>query len=261
MDEMLVRALLAGVGVALATGPLGVFMVWRRMAYFGDTLSHSALLGVTLGVLSGWSVSGAVLLVCLGVALIISWLRTRPNLPTDTALGILSHGSLALGLVTIALAGGVGVDLMGYLFGDVLAAGWEDLAWIYAGAAVVLATVGGIWRPLLNLTVHEELARVDGVAAGWVSTLYMLLVAITVAVAMKLVGALLITAMLVIPAAAARPFAHSPGRMALLATAAGIVSVTLGLAASLWWDTPSGPSIVLAACLLFLAGLPMRGHA
>lgn len=254
-EAFMVRALLAGIGIALATGPLGVFVVWRRMAYFGDALAHAALLGVALGLLTGIGVNPGILVVCIGVAWLIARLQARPALATDTALGIVSHAALALGLAVLTLLDGVRLDLMAYLFGDVLASSWADVAWIYGGGAAALATLFVLWRPLLNITIDEGLALVDGVAVARTRFLFMLLVAVTVANAFKIVGALLVTALLIIPAAAARPLARTPRAMAAIATGFGAASVVMGLMASYYWDIPSGPAIVLAATLFFAATL------
>ncbi len=254
MDDFLTRALLGGFGVALAAGPLGTFIVWRRMAYFGDTLAHSGLLGVVLGTVLRVNPQLGVAATCLLVALALVLLQRRRGLATDTLLGILAHTTLSLGLVTLAFLETVRVDLVGYLFGDILAINASDLCWIWGGGLLALGALAGLWRPLLAITVHEELARVEGVAVFPVRLAFMLLVAIVIAVAMKVVGILLITSLLIIPAAAARRFAHSPESMAALASLFGGVAVGLGLWASLRWDTPAGPSVVVAATTLFVLG-------
>ncbi len=264
MDEFLIRAGLAGLGVALAAGPLGCFVVWRRMAYFGDSLAHSALLGVALGFALGTNLNLTILIVCLGFALLLVLLQSKGTLATDTALGILSHSALALGIVTIAMLQWLRVDLMGYLFGDILSVGWRDVAWIYAGAAICLIGLAWIWRDLLRATIHEDLALAEGVACVPLRLIFMMLIAVTVAIAMQVVGILLITALLIIPPASARPFARSPEQMASLAALIGVLSVIGGLSASLLWDSPSGPSIVLVATALFtvsLVGSTMRSSA
>ncbi|MBF0213181.1 MAG: metal ABC transporter permease [Magnetococcales bacterium] len=251
MDEFMVRALLSGIGIALAAGPLGVFVVWRRMAYFGDALSHASLLGVAVGLISGWSMNLAIAGVCITVALLVTWLHARSDVPPDAALGIFSQGALALGLIAAALADGVRVDLMAYLFGDVLAAGWEDVAWIWSGVVVVGVVMRRYWNDWINATVHEGLASLDGVPVAKMRLLFMLLTALVTAAAIKVVGALLITALLVIPPAAARPFSSTPEGMAVGAVLIGTISAPLGLLASYHWDLPSGPAIVLVACLFF----------
>ena len=259
LDDFFTRALLGGVGIALAAGPLGCFVVWRRMAYFGDSLAHGALLGVALGVVLGINLNVGVAITCAGLALLLLALQFQRRLATDTLLGILSHGSLALGLIAISFAGALRLDLMAYLFGDVLAVSTRDLFWIYLGAFVVLGATAVIWRPLLALTVHEELARAEGVRVLLVRTIFMILIALTVAIAMKVVGVLLIVSLLVIPAATARRFATTPEQMALFAVLAGCAAVFGGLFASLGWDTPSGPSIVVAALVLFVLSLAAGG--
>ena len=245
------RALLAGLGVAVVAGPLGAFVVWRRMAYFGDTLSHSALLGVALGFLLGVNLNLAVVVLCLALSLLLVALQQQRLLAGDTLLGILSHSTLSLGLVALAFLETVRIDLMAYLFGDILAVSASDLAWIYGGGALVLAAMLALWRPLLAVTVHEELAQVDGVNVPATQLAFMLLVALVIAVAMKVVGILLITSLLILPAAAARRFARTPEAMAALAALAGAGAVLGGIGGSLRWDLPTGPSIVLAASLIF----------
>jgi zinc transport system permease protein len=254
-DTFLWRALAAGIGVALVAGPLGSFVVWRRMAYFGDTLAHSALLGVALGFLLGIDLQIGIVATCVALAVLLVGLQRQQTLGTDTLLGILSHSALSIGLVAVAFLHGLRVDLMGYLFGDILAVGPMDLLWIYGGAVAALGILAAIWRPLLAMTVHEELARAEGVPVARVRLAFMLVMAVTVAIAMKVVGVLLITALLIIPAATARRFARTPEQMAALAILVGCLAVIGGLGASLFLDTPSGPSVVVCAAALFALSL------
>lgn len=255
LDDFLFRALLAGVGLALVAGPLGCFVVWRRMAYFGDSLAHTALLGVALGLLLGLNPILGVVATSVSLAVLVVALQQQRRLAIDTILGILAHSGLALGLVALGFMQHVRVDLLGYLFGDVLAVTTTDLVLIYAGGACVLGVLAAIWRPLLFATVHEELARAEGVPVLLVRLALMLLLAMTIAAAMKIVGIMLITSMLIIPAATARRFARTPESMAVLAAASGTLAVVTGLCGSFRFDTPSGPSIVVAALALFAAGL------
>ena len=260
MPDFLLNALLAGLALALVAGPLGSFVVWRRMAYFGDTLAHAALLGVALGFLLDLSPTLAVTVGCVLLALLLVALQQRQPLASDTLLGILAHSTLSLGLVTVSLLDEVRVDLMAYLFGDLLAVGPGDLLWIVAGSALVLALLAWLWRPLLAITVHEELARVEGLPVAAIRLALMLLIAIVIAVAMKIVGVLLITSLLIIPAAAAQRHARTPEQMAGGASALGLLAVCAGLALSWYQDTPAGPSIVVSAaglCLLSFL-LPRR---
>lgn len=259
-DDFLIRALLGGVGVALVAGPFGSFVVWRRLAYFGDTLAHSALLGVALGFLLQINLTLGILIVCQLLAVLLYFGQQQKQIASDTLLGILSHGALSLGLVSLAFMEDVRVDLVAYLFGDILAIGTTDLGWIFLGGGFALAGLLWLWKPLLAITVHEDLARVDGLPVDRINWTFLALIALTVAVMMKVVGLLLVTSLLIIPAATARRFASSPETMALMASSIGCVAVGGGLYGSFLWDTPAGPSIVVAACILFLISLlvPMR---
>ncbi|HYD64235.1 zinc ABC transporter permease subunit ZnuB [Azospirillum sp.] len=261
MDDFMVRALVAGCGIAALAGPLGSFVVWRRMAYFGDTLAHSALLGVTLGFLLGIDPTVGVVAVCVVLALLLTALQHRRALASDTVLGILSHSSLSLGLVAVAFLETLRVDLVGYLFGDILAVTSDDILRIYAGGAVALAGMALLWRRLLAVTVSEDLAQVEGMPVVALRLAFMLLIALVIAVAMKVVGILLITSLLIIPAAAARRFARTPEEMAALAAVIGMGAVVAGMLASLNWDLPGGPSVVVAAAALFLAAQMVPGRS
>lgn len=251
MEDFIIRALIAGLAVAVIAAPLGSFMVWRRMSYFGDTLAHSSLLGVSLGVLAGVSINPAIIAVCMLVALLLVVLQRQRTLSSDTLLGIFAHSALSLGLIAISFADGVRLDLMGLLFGDILAISPGDLWWTCLGGVLVLLIIAFLWRPLLSITLHEDLARVEGVPVFWVNMCLMLLIALVIAVALKIVGILLITSLMIIPAASARRFARSPEQMAVFSAIIGSLSVVGGMWASLTWDTPAGPSIVVTAALIF----------
>lgn len=252
LDDFFFRAILGGIGVAVAAGPLGCFVVWRRMAYFGDTIAHAALLGVALGLLFENATTLGVLAVTILVAGLLLLFERLNRHPSDALLGILAHGALAIGLVVISMIYWVRVDLLGYLFGDILAVSVSDLVLIWLTAAAILATLVLLWRPLFAATVAEDIAQAEGLPAGWARVAFMLMIALTVALAMKIVGVLLITALLIIPAATASRFAGTPERMAVLAGLIGAISVVAGLFLSNGLDTPAGPSIVVAAFTLFL---------
>jgi len=260
MPDFLLHALLAGLALALVAGPLGSFVVWRRMAYFGDTLSHAALLGVALGLLLDVSPMLAVTVGCALIAVLLVILQQRQPLASDTLLGILAHSTLSLGLVVLSFMHEVRIDLMSYLFGDLLAVSPTDLAWILGGAALVLVLLAVLWQRLLAITVHEELARVEGLPVAAIRLALMLLIAVVIAVAMKIVGVLLITSLLIIPAAAAQRHARTPEQMAIGASLLGMLAVCIGLSLSWLEDTPAGPSIVVSAAALFLLSflLPRR---
>lgn len=259
LDDFFTRALVAGIGVALVAGPLGCFIVWRRMAYFGDTLSHAALLGVALSLLLNINTTLAVGAVSVVIATLLVLLRRNDTFSSDALLGLLSHSALALGLVCLAFMTWVRVDLLGLLFGDILAVTRIDIALIYAGGGIVLLVLALIWRQLFAATVSPDLAAGEGLRPERTELIFMILTAIVIAISLKIIGALLITALLIIPAAAARRLSTSPEQMAALAAIIGSASVVGGLYASLNFDTPSGPSIVVAAVVLFTLSLVPGG--
>jgi len=258
MIEILLPALLGGLILAMVTGPLGCFVVWRRMSYFGDTLAHSALLGVAFGLFLEINTSVAITGGCAVMAIILVVLQQQKQLAVDTLLGILAHSSLSLGLVTLSFMPQIQIDLMAYLFGDLLAIDWTDLPWIAAGACAVLALIGFNWRSLLLTTLHEELAAVEGIPVRSLRLLLMLLMSLVIALAMKVVGVLLVTSLLIIPAATARFYSRTPEQMALLASLCGMLAVLSGLGLSWWLNTPAGPSVVLAGFFFFSAALTAR---
>ena len=254
-DDFFIRAMLAGIGLALTTGPLGCFVIWRRMAYFGDTMAHSALLGVALSLFFSLNLMVSVFVVAALVSLILIVLQKRQGLSADALLGILSHATLAIGLVMVAFMTWVRFDLIAFLFGDILAVTPADVAFVWIGGVIVVAVIAYLWRPLLAATVNAELAEAEGLQPERARVIFMLLMALVIAIAMKIVGVLLITALMIIPAAAARRISHSPEQMAILASLLGACAVVLGLVASYFWDTPAGPAIVLAATGLFILTL------
>ena len=251
LADFFMRAIVAGIGVALVTGPLGCFIVWRRMAYFGDTMAHSALLGVALSFLLQINLTLGVFLVAAVVSVALILLQRRATLSSDALLGILSHSTLAIGLVIVAFLTWVRIDLMGFLFGDILAVSVPDIVLIYSGGAAVLVLLAILWRPMLAGTVNPEIAEAEGMRPEVMRIVLMLLLASVIAIAMKIVGVLLITSLLIIPAATARRLSATPEQMALIAAGLGVLAVTGGLWGSLSFDTPSGPSIVVAALVLF----------
>ena len=250
LDDFMVRAALAGVGVAFAAAPLGSFVVWRRMAYFGDATAHAAILGVALSLALSMSIFVGAVAVAMVMALTVSALSGR-GYAMDTLLGVLAHSALAFGLVAVSFLSGVRIDLMAYLFGDILAVSRTDLVVIWGGAALVVALIVWRWSQLLTATMNEELAYASGFDPKREQLILTLSLAVTVAVAIKVVGVLLIAAMLIIPAAAARSLARSPEAMALIAAAIGAFSAIAGLRAAYMFDTPAGPSIVCVAAVVF----------
>jgi zinc transport system permease protein len=259
IDPFLLRAAFAGAGVALAAAPLGCFVVWRRMAYFGDATAHAALLGVALALGFSLSILAGVLATALAMGLAL-WSLGDRGLAQDTLLGVLAHAALALALVAASLLPDTRLDLSAYLFGDILAVSWSDVGLIWTGAAIIAGLMVWRWQALLLATLSPDLAQADRIDPRREQLILTIALALAVAVALKVVGALLITAMLIVPAAAARPFARTPEAMAGLAAVLGLASVALGITASWQFDTPTGPTIVCAAAGLFAltAAVPRR---
>lgn len=252
IEEFLLRAALGGLGVAALCGPLGCLVVWQRMAYYGATLAHAALLGVALGLFLQISIYLAIIAVCMLIAVLLMSLEHRRELAVDTLLGILAHATLAMGLLVLGFLPGNRVDLMGYLFGDILSLTWPDLAIIYGVGVVVGGVLGAIWRPILALIVQHDLARVEGVAPYKIRLVFLLLLSIVVALALQLVGILLIVSLLIIPPATARHFATSPEQMAAWAMGLGMAALLGGLTLSWRWDLAAGPAVVVTASGLYL---------
>ena len=255
MDEFLLRALIGGILVALISAPLGCLVVWQRMAYFGATLSHAALLGIALGLVVKMDLRLSILIVSLFIALLLMLIRRFKTLSSDTILGILAHGALAFGILALSLMPALRVDLMGYLFGDILTINWTDITWIAVGGAFTTMVISRIWQPLLSTIIHADLAWVDGHRQDRLQLIFLILISVAVAVSMQVVGLLLIVSLLIIPPATARLFSYSPENMVIGAMAVGVASVLGGLAMSLGLDTPTGPSIVATACGLFIGAL------
>lgn len=250
--DFMTRAILAGAGIALAAGPLGSIILWRRMANFGDTLAHSTLLGLCFALLLNIHIYIGLTAICILMACLLALFSRQHQLANDTVLCILAYTTLAVGLILATVLPGIRIDLLAYLYGDILAVSEADLFWIGAVDLIALVTLGRIWRYVVSMTVHEDLAKVEGVPVVLVQWILVVLMAIVFAVAMKLVGVLLITALLIIPASAARQVAKSPGQMAILASILGIISVFGGIHLSGQWDWPAGPAIVVTAAVVFV---------
>ena len=254
-DDFFIRALVAGIGVAFVTGPLGCFIIWRRLSYFGDTLAHSALLGVTLAYTLEFNIALSVFIISSFIALILIDLQKRTNLPGDALLGLLAHSSLAIGLVVIGFLSFIRFDIMGLLFGDILAVTVDDLLIIGIGGPLILLILKLIWKSLFASTVNYELAEAEGLKPDRAKAIFTILMAGVIAISIKMVGLLLITGMLIIPAAMARNVSSSPQSMVIYSILGGLLSVMLGLFVSLEFNTSSGPSIIAAALFLFILSL------
>ena len=255
LDDFLFRALLAGIGIALVTGPLGCFVVWRRMSFFGDTLSHSALLGVLLSVAFNLNISLTIFAVSSLIALILLRLQKTTNLPNDALLGLLSHSALAVGMVVLGFLSFIRFDILGLLFGDILSVNVYDLLAIWIGGAFILLVLWYIWKPLFASTVNYELAEAEGMNPERVNAIFTILLAALIAISIKMVGLLLITGMLIIPTTMARNLSNNPKKMVILSIIGGLLSVFIGLYTSFEINTSSGPTIVVVALILFILSL------
>ncbi|MDC3262814.1 metal ABC transporter permease [Pelagibacterales bacterium] len=254
-EDFLFRALIAGIGIALVTGPLGCFVVWRRLSFFGDTLAHSALLGVILSVSFDINISLSVFVVSSLVALLLLKLQNTTNLASDSLLGLLSHSSLAIGLVVLGFLSFIRFDIMGVLFGDILSVSVNDLLIIWIGGATILVVLWRIWKPLFAATVNYELAEAEGMQPDRINVIFTILLAALIAISIKMVGLLLITGMLIIPTAMARNLSNNPKQMVIFSIIGGLLSVFIGLYTSFEINTASGPTIITVALILFILSL------
>ena len=254
-DDFIIRAFAAGIGLALITGPLGCFIIWRRLSYFGDTIAHSALLGVVIAYAMNFNLIIAVFAVSCFIALSLLFLQKKTNLPDDALLGLLAHSVLAIGLVLLGILSFIRIDLMGLLFGDILSVNINDVLFVWVGGSIVLIVLILIWRPLFAATVNLELAKAEGLNADLVNAIFTILIASVIAISIKIVGILLITGLLIIPAAASRNLSSTPIQMAIISSVIGLVSVVLGLQTSMIWNSPTGPTILTIALGVFILTL------
>jgi len=258
-DDFIVRAFAAGIGLAFITGPLGCFIVWRRLSYFGDTIAHSALLGVVIAYALDFNLIIAVFVVSCLLALSLLFLQRRTNLPDDALLGLLAHSVLAIGLVLLGILSFIRIDLMGLLFGDILSVNVTDLLFVWIGGGIVLIVLILIWRPLFAGTVNLELAKAEGLNPDLANAIFTLLIASVIAISIKIVGILLITGLLIIPASASRNLSSTPIQMAIISSIIGVASVVLGIQTSMIWNTPTGPTILTITLGVFiLTLLPLK---
>ena len=256
IEPFIIKGLLAGVIVALVAGVMGCFVVWRRMAYFGDSLAHSALLGIALGIALGVNHNLSVIMLCSLFALILVWLQQKRIFATDTLLGILAHASLSVGVITISILEQI-IDLHSYLFGDILTVGNDQIWWLVIGGGSVLGVLTYNWSSLVLMTIDEDLAQAENVPVARYQMLLMFLMTIVVAISIKIVGILLIASLLIIAPAASRQLSKSPEMMAMIACLIGVISVVIGMYFSFELDTPSGPTIVAALAALFVISFPI----
>jgi zinc transport system permease protein len=260
MEDFILRALIGALGISIVAGSLGCFVIWKRMSYFSESISHSALLGVSLGLASGLGIHIGLVVTGVIFASLIVVLQQKQILSNDAILGIFSHLALSLGIVVLSIVGGANTDYFSLLFGDILSVTNQDIVWIYTILVVIAGLLIVFWQRLLLITLNEELAVSQGLNRTAYQLLFMLMIALTVSVSVQIVGVLLITSLLIIPPAVARMFARTPQAMAFQSIAVSIVAVLLGLSASLFYDLATGPMIVIALGALFVVSqlLPKR---
>ena len=250
-DTLIAKALLAGIGMALITGSIGCFVIWKRMAYFGDALAHSGLLGIALGTVLGFGAGWGIFTICAAFAVLLLWFERRNTLHADTILGVLAHATISFGMIILSLLEN-DVDIHDLLFGNILTVSYKELFWIYGVGLIVLPLLIANWSSLVLMAVHKELAIAENVPIFWMQVLLVLLLAAVVAASVRIVGILLVTAMLIIPPASAKQIAHTPVGMAILSVFIGIASAIIGIFGSIELGTPVGPSIVATSVIFFI---------
>ena len=253
MIELFFLGWVAGVLLTLVTGPLGSFIVWRRMSAFGDTLCHASLLGLAIGIALNVNPFYTVLCLLLLISSVIIFLEHISCFSLDTILGIITYSTLSLGMIIVSfMSENTKISITNYFFGDLLKITFSDLIIIILLIIVVLFILIWNWKRMLFLTINSELAYVDGINITKIRLIFILITALTIAVSIKFIGSLVIAALLVIPAATAQKFAMSPENMAYIAILISILGVTSGMILSYFLNIPSNPSIVLFLSFLFL---------
>lgn len=220
------------------------------MSYYGESIAHSSLLGVGLGILLGVGINLGIVFTCLIFGMLFLWLQQSKVLSTDTLLGVLAHLALSIGVIVISL-NKIKIDIHAFLFGDILTVSSNDLWGMYFGVLIAIILMCYNWSSLLLVTIDEDLAKAEGISPLYINLLLTTILTIVVAISLQVIGLLLITAMLIIPAATSRRLVNSPEVMALVATLIGIFSVIFGIFLSVEIDAPSGPSIVVVSTILF----------
>lgn len=255
-EPFMVRALLSALLLGPLCGLLGVFVIARRMAFFSDTISHAALAGVALGFWWGLDPGWPMLLFSLLVAGGMMWLKENTQLLTDTIMALLLSGSVAFGIVLLSVLKGTPSLVHGYLFGDILAIGNQEV-WMAAGLFLVIVPVLFFHLPPLTLvTVESDLAHVSGLRVRTWNYMFVLVLTLTVAVTIRLLGIILVTSLLVIPPAAARNLSGNLRQQLLFSMGLGLVGGISGTILSYQFDLPCGPTIVLSSIGLFFLSLP-----
>jgi zinc transport system permease protein len=255
LDDFVLRASLAGFIMVVIAAPMGCLMVWQRLAFLSDTLGHAAVLGVGVGLLLQVQPIFGVLAVALVIVFSLSRVGNFDSALSETTLAIISHTGLAGGIILVGILPGPGVNLEAILFGDLLATSKSDLLSLLLTTSLLVVLLLRNWRAFVAVSVSREIAQAEGVEVRRVQLLMYVMIALLVAVMMKVMGVLLIAAMLVIPTSSARLFSRSPEQMVLISGFYGLAALAGGMASSFHFDWQTGPAIVLSATLLLLLTL------
>ncbi|MFT4325151.1 MAG: iron chelate uptake ABC transporter family permease subunit [Candidatus Liberibacter psyllaurous] len=251
-NEFFIRALFAGIGIILSTGPLGCFIVWQRMTYFGDTIAHSALLGVAFSLMLNLPLPLCIFMVAALTSIILLQIQKSEFIASDAILGVITHSTISISLIMLSFMTWVNTDLTSFLFGDILAVNTNDIIIIWSVGILNIVILIKIWKSLLATTVNYELAKAEGMQPEKVKLIFTMITALMISISIKFIGITLITSLLILPTVTARRFATSPENMVILTTVIGILGVILGLYGSLIFDTPSGPSIIITSLIFFI---------
>ncbi len=259
LDDFLIRSLLAGILMVLVAAPMGCLMVWQRLAFLADTLGHAAVLGVALGLVMSINPMMSVLLIILLVMVIMQLSQRRLHVSagvlSESVLAILSYTGLSAGILILGVSGRSNVSLEAILFGDLLATSMQDLMFIGITVLILLGLLWKHWHSFVAVTVSPEIAQAEGISVQKTQLLLYLMIALLVAVMMKIMGVLLIGAMLVIPVNAARVFSRGPEQMVLISLGFGLISLFSGMFFSWQFDLQTGPAVVVVATLWLLLAL------
>ncbi len=256
LDDFLIRSLLAGVLMVLVAAPMGCLMVWQRLAFLADTLGHASVLGVALGLMMSLHPIVGVLIVIVVIMLIVSQsMGGKPVAMSESVLAIISHTGLAAGILLLSLSGAGNISLEAILFGDLLATSMSDLGFIALTVFILLFLLWQHWSSFVAVSVSPEIAQAEGIPVQKIQLILYLMIALLIAVMMKVMGVLLIGAMLVIPVNAARVFSRGPEQMLVISLFFGLMSLFSGMFMSWQYDLQTGPAIVVMAAVWLLLSL------
>ena len=251
MDNFILLAIISGIGIAFITGLLGCFVVWKKMAYFGESLGHSAVLGIGIGLLLGIGDNIAVLLVIITFSLIVTYLQNKEAFSNDLILAVLAHGLLSIGIILISINPDPNFNLHSFLFGDILTVSLNEIFLIFLSAIFIYLIILTNWKALLITIISKDLAKSQNINNFKIELLFTFTMALAVAISIKIIGALLITSMLIIPSSCAKQLVNNPKNMVIISIIISILSILIGILCSYYFDIPSGPAIILTSFSAF----------